>query len=131
MTRKRLQLATAVLAAIPLVTGVLGLMGVQDPLYAAMHLPNEPMLDSNMRFFGGVWLALGIAVLWLIPNIERQTELFRAVWGMVFRGGVVRLLSLSVVGWPPFPVVAVTLLELMGAPLFVAWHMRVARAAAV
>lgn len=123
--RKLFQAAMAFLALIPLATGVLSMMGVADPLYAAMNVPHEPTLDSNMRFFGGVWLGLGVAVVWLIPRIEQQTALFRALWGMIFVGGVGRLLSMAALGLPLAPFIGVTVLEIVGAPLFVWWHSRV------
>ena len=128
MTRKLLQIATGILAVIPIATGVLGMMGVHDPLYAALALPAAPVLDSNIRFFGGVWLALGLAVVWMIPRIEQQTVLFRVLWGMSFLGGLGRLLSITFVGWPWPPFVVVTVLEIVGAPLFVFWQARVAAA---
>ena len=43
------------------------------------HLPRSSLLDSNMRFFGGLWMGFGIAMLWLVPSIERQGVLFRAL----------------------------------------------------
>jgi hypothetical protein len=127
--RRALQTLTAVLALIPLVTGVLTLMGVNDPLYAGLQLPPHPLLDTNLRFFGGVWLGLGLTVAWLVPQIERQTTLYRVLWGMIFLGGLGRLLSMASVGAPPLPFVAVTVLEIVGAPVFVLWQHRVARAA--
>ena len=120
-----LKAATATLALIPLATGVLGLMGLSDPLYAPLHLPADATLDSNLRFFGGVWLGLGLAVLWLLPRLAQQTVLFRAVWGMIFLGGLGRLLSLAMLGVPFVPFLGATVLEIVGAPLFVWWHARV------
>jgi hypothetical protein len=67
MKQRPLQVATAVLALIPVV-------------------------NSNLRFFGGVWLGLGLAMLWLVPSIERHGILFRALWGAIFLGGAGRLL---------------------------------------
>lgn len=127
MSRRNLQIATALLAAVPIATGVLTMFGVADPIYAGAGVPVHALLDSNLRFFGGVWLGLGLAVAWLVPRIERETTLFRAVWGMIFVGGIGRLLSMVFVGWPPLPFVAFTALEVIGAPLFVAWQARVAR----
>jgi hypothetical protein len=123
-----LQVATAVLALIPIATGAVTLLGIKDPLYRTFALPPTPILDSNLRFFGGIWLGLGLALLWSVPSIEHQGVLFRVVWGAVFLGGVGRLLSWLLIGPPPRPFIGFTLLELLGAPLLVFWQYRVARA---
>lgn len=127
MSRKSLQITTAVLGLIPIVTGVLTMFGIADPIYVAEGLPRSPLLDSNLRFFGGVWLVLGVGLLWAVPHIERQTVLFRILWGAVFVGGIGRALSMALVGMPPLPFVGFTVLELVGAPFFVWWQHRVAR----
>ncbi|PAY04766.1 hypothetical protein CK489_33820 [Bradyrhizobium sp. UFLA03-84] len=128
MGRRALQVATAVLALVPILTGIITMLGVSDPLYAASGVPALPVLDSNLRFFGGVWLGLGLALLWLVPRIESESVLFRVVWGGIFLGGIGRLLSIVMVGAPPLPFVGFTLLEVIGAPLFVYWQHRVATA---
>ncbi|MGY4480557.1 DUF4345 domain-containing protein [Bradyrhizobium sp. USDA 3364] len=128
MGRRALQIATALLALVPILTGIITMLGVSDPLYASSGVPALPVLDSNLRFFGGVWLGLGLALLWLVPRIESETVLFRVVWGGIFLGGIGRLLSIMIVGAPPLPFVGFTLLEVIGAPLFVYWQHLVAAA---
>ncbi len=127
MGRRVLQAATALLGVIPVVTGVLTMMGLDDPIYREAGLPAHALLDSNLRFFGGLWLAAGLAMLWLVPRIDEQATLFRVLWGMVFVGGIGRLLSMMLVGAPPWPFIGFTALEIVGAPLIVAWQARVAR----
>jgi len=127
MSRRALQVTTALLGAVPVITGVVGMMGLGDPLYAGLNLPTDATLDSNMRFFGGVWLGLGLCVWWLVPRIATQTVLFRAAWLMIALGGVGRLLSMAAVGLPLTPFVAFTALEMVGAPLFIWWQHRVAQ----
>lgn len=126
MTKKALQVVTTILGLVPLGTGLIGLMGLSDPLYASLGIPASPVLDSNLRFLSGVWLGVGCAVLWLVPRIASQGVLFRALWGMIFLGGVGRALSMVYAGWPPAPFIAFTALEIIGAPLFVYWQARVA-----
>jgi hypothetical protein len=128
MPKLLLQICTAVLALIPIVTGIITLLGVKDPLYRPLALPRSPILDSNLRFFGGIWVGLGLAMLWLVPSIEHQGVLFRALWGAVFLGGVGRMLSWILIGTPPKPFIGFTLLELIGAPLFIYWQYRLAQA---
>jgi predicted membrane channel-forming protein YqfA (hemolysin III family) len=127
MRKSRLQLASALLGAIPIMTGIIGMFGISDPLYASAGLPPSPLLDSNLRFFSGVWLGLGVAMYWIIPTIEKQTLLFRALWVMIFIGGIGRLISMLMVGLPPAPFIGFTALEIVGAPLLVLWQSRVSR----
>jgi hypothetical protein len=129
MSLRRLQIATALLGAVPVLTGLIGMLGLSDPLYATLNLPRDATLDSNMRFFGGVWLGLGLSVWWLVPRIASETALFRAVWLMIFLGGVGRLVSLLVIGLPMLPFVGFTVLEIVGAPLFVWWQRAVQNSA--
>ena len=129
MGKRLLQITTALLGLVPLLTGLITMLGVHDPLYSAAGIPALAVLDSNLRFFGGVWLGLGIAILWLVPRIETETVLFRAIWGAIFLGGAGRLLSILLVGTPPIPFVGFTALELIGAPLFIYWQHLVAQAA--
>jgi uncharacterized protein YjeT (DUF2065 family) len=128
MNKKPLQVTTAILGLIPLITGIITMLGLKDPIYASAEIPAFPLLDSNLRFFGGVWLGLGVAILWLVPTIEKQCVLFRVVWGAIFLGGVGRLLSIALVGAPPLPFIGFTVLEVVGAPLFIWWQHRVALA---
>lgn len=127
MSKRILQIVMGVLAIIPATTGLVGLLGVEDPPYVAAGVPPIVVLDTNLRFYSGVWLGLGIAFYWLIPTIERQTVLFRVLWVMIFIGGIGRLLSMTMLGWPPIPFVAFTALEIVGAPLFILWQSRLSK----
>ena len=127
MGRRSLQIVTAILAAVPVVTGLIGLSGLRDPLYSTSGAIQDVLLDSNLRFFSGVWLGLGLAFFWLIPQIEKQTVLFRVIWGAIFVGGVGRCLSMLFLAVPPTPFIAFTVLEVVGAPIFMMWQARVAR----
>jgi hypothetical protein len=107
MRRAALQIVTAVLGAVPVITGVIGLAGINDPLYGPVTTPWAVLLDTNLRFYSGVWLALGLALWWLVPAIERQTTPYRVIWGAV--GGIGRLVSIGFADAPPAaasPVVA-------------------------
>ena len=131
MSRRWLQIVTSLLALVPVATGIITMLGTRDPLYASTDLPELPVLDGNLRFFGGLWLGLGLALLWLVPRIERETALFRAIWGAIFLGGIGRALSILLIDLPPAAFVGFTILELVGAPLFIYWQSRVAAAAAM
>jgi len=127
--KRTLQAVTAILGLVPIITGLIGMSGTSDPLYAGAGLSPNILLDSNLRFFAGLWFALGLAICWLIPRIETQTVLFRAIWIMIFFGGVGRLISVLFVGAPPAPFIGFIALEIVGAPLFILWQARVAKSA--
>jgi hypothetical protein len=128
MSRLLLQICTALLALVPISTGIISMRGVRDPLYRPLQLPESPVLDSNLRFLGGVWLGLGLALLWAVPAIEQHGTLFRWLWVAVFLGGVGRLLSWWLIGAPPVPYIGLIVLEILGAPAFTYWQWHVARA---
>jgi hypothetical protein len=124
MNKRPLQIITGLLGAIPIVTGILTMFGLSDPLYATAHLTPNVLLDSNLRFFGGTWLGLGLAVWWLVPTIDKRGNMYRILWGMIFLGGLGRVLSMLFAGVPPAPFIGFTVLELLGAPLLIAWQYR-------
>lgn len=128
MSRRLLQLVNA---AVGLLTVGLGAMqvgwGARSPLYRGLELPASAVLDSNLRFFGGLGLGLGLVLLLVTPRIERQGSVFAVAWFCTFLGGVGRAVSWIDLGIPPAHFVVFTLLELAGAPAMVAWQRRVAR----
>ena len=122
MSRKIFRVFLVILGFVPTVTGILSMMGIHDPLFADLNLPASALLDSELRFLGGVWLGLGITVLTTVNSFEKHFALYRILWGMIFLGGVGRLISMFIIGLPPVPFVGFTALEIIGAPIFVYWH---------
>jgi hypothetical protein len=132
MSRLLLQIVTGLLGVATLALGSMQLgLGVDSPIYAAADLPDFPMLDSNLRFFGGMAIGLALALLWILPTIERQTLLFRIAWGCAFLGGIGRLVSVAAVGTPSTLLLVFTWIEIVGAPLLIYWQYRVARSVSV
>jgi hypothetical protein len=116
------QWVLGVLSLIPIVTGVLTLMGVQNPEYAAMGVVRNPLLDSNIRFLGGIWLGAGLTLFWLLPRIRTEVSLLWALLIMIMIGGIGRMLSMFFIGMPPAPFIGFTALEVIGMPLLLWWH---------
>ena len=127
MNKRGLQIAMALLGAIPVLTGIIAMFGLSDPLYASAGIPSNATLDSNLRFFGGIWLGVGLSLYLLIPNIEKQTLLFRVLWGMIFLGGIGRLASMLFLALPPLPFIGLIVLEIVGAPFFIWRQARLAK----
>jgi len=124
---KSLRNLTRLLALIPILTGIVTLLGVQDPIYKAALSSAPPVLDSNLRFFGGLWLALGLMLMWASSDLDQNASLFRFAWFGIFLGGIGRMISIVSVGLPPLPFVFFTILEIVGAPLFLMWHAKLLR----
>src|SRR5688572_7864311 len=109
--RNALLICLIAVALVMLVTGSLGLFGVENPLYGSVILPHEPLLDTNLRFYSGLWLMLGLAILGTFRAYEQHMSLYQVIWAMIFMGGIGRLLSLVSIGTPPLPIIGLMLLE--------------------
>lgn len=127
MSRRLLQVVSALIGLLTVTLGGIQVFfGSQSPMYSGMMLPSSVILDSNLRFFGGVALGLGVVLLLIVPRIERYTLVFAAVWLCTFFGGLGRAVSWIQLGRPPGPFVLFTIIELVGAPLFILWQRDVA-----
>jgi len=82
------------------------------------------MLESNFRFYNGLWLGIGIVLLWLIPRIDREKTTLRIIAVCFFCGGIGRLLSLLFCGIPS-PVDLVYVIIELGFPLLTLWQKRI------
>ncbi|MDH2387948.1 MULTISPECIES: DUF4345 domain-containing protein [Streptomyces] len=87
----------------------------------------DTTLDSNYRFFAGLWCTLGIVMLATVPHVERHALALRAVFGAVFLGGLARGLSYLSVGAPHALFTAGIGVELLLPPLLLLWSRRVCR----
>jgi hypothetical protein len=120
-----LQVLTALVGLLTLVLSGMSLaLGTRSPIYSDVAMPVSPILDSNLRFFGGLGIGLGGMLLLSVVGIEERTTLFRASWVLAFIGGVGRLVSLFSVGSPSSLLLGFTILEVIGAPIFIAWQSR-------
>ena len=83
-------------------------------------------LESHFRYLSGLLLGVGIAFAASIPTIERRSELFMVLSGIVVAGGLARLSALLIYGMPGTPHVLALGMELVVVPLLFAWQRRVA-----
>jgi hypothetical protein len=94
-------MVNAILAIMTIILASMSLFfGASSPIYDNVIIPEAPALDSNLRFLGGLGLAIGLILLWITPRIERQTILFRSLWICTLLGGIGRLISRLIVGLP-------------------------------
>lgn len=130
MPRRSLQVVNLLLAIATIWLGAMSMMlGTDSPVYGSATIPDIPALDSNLRFMGGLGVGLGLALVWLTPNIERHTTVFRVAWICAFLGGIGRLISAWVAGLPPVPMIVFTAIEVPAVPVLIYWQSRVSQAA--
>jgi hypothetical protein len=122
-----LQITLGILAMAPLFTGLLGLLGIDNPIYAADPLPVNVLLDSNLRFLNGLSVGLGLALYCIIPTITSQKIPLRIICGILFVGALGRLCSMVFLGLPPMPMPFFALVEVLTPPLMVLWQKKIAR----
>ncbi|WP_324824738.1 DUF4345 domain-containing protein [Sinanaerobacter sp. ZZT-01] len=82
------------------------------------------MLESNFRFYNGLWLGIGIILLWMIPRIDRDKTTLRVIAVCFFCGGIGRLISLLFCGIPS-PIDLVYVIIELGFPLLTLWQKRI------
>ena len=122
-SKQMLQATVAVLALIPLLSGLGGI--VLGPRLFGVQPPWPADLDSHLRFLSGVFLAVGIGFCSCVPSIETKTGSFRLLAALVFCGGLARLFSLIVAGAPSAGYLFGLGMELVAVPLLVLWQAKV------
>ena len=103
-----------------------GLYGtILGPAWAPGGSPTSPSVDSEYRFVNVFWLAAGASVWWSLFRLRERATVLRTMLVLAFVGGLARLLSVFVVGWPNPVFTGSMVLELGVVPLVLWWHVRV------
>jgi len=130
MSKRLLQFINALIAIMTVLLASMSLLfGVESPVYKDVIIPAIPVLDSNLRFFGGLGLGIGLMLLWITPRIEKHTVIFRALWICAFLGGIGRIISMATIGFPPKPMIIFTLIEVPLVPILIYWQWKISKAA--
>jgi len=120
--KRGLQIVLAVLSLIPLYFAATGV------LFGAAGLNGGEAttagLDNQFRYLSAFYLTLFFFIWWIIPQIEKQTAIFRWVVLAIFLGGLARLTSYLTVGPPTPDMIAGMALEL-GSPLLILWQSKI------
>ncbi|MEU7061825.1 DUF4345 domain-containing protein [Streptomyces sp. NPDC046197] len=77
-----------------------------------------PTVDSWGRFMGASFVGYGLAWLWAARQRPIPAPAVRWLAGVFLLGGVGRLLSLAVHGWPQWFQIALAVIELSLPPIF-------------
>lgn len=94
------RIVTALLSLIALLTGsmdvIVGVAGQANiGVGTAASPPFDPVLDSQVRFLGAVWLGLGAIQLICLRDLRRYGAILETSYAVVVLGGVGRALSLA------------------------------------
>jgi hypothetical protein len=77
--------------------------------------------DSHPRFYGGVYLGIGIFFILAATNVQKYRQGLSLVFVLVFLGGLARLTQQDLDTVLGTDLVASTLVELLGMPLLFVW----------
>ncbi|MBJ6125447.1 DUF4345 domain-containing protein [Microvirga splendida] len=120
--RKLLQQAVAVVAVIPVATGLYGVLFGQALTGDAVSISAE----SHFRYLSGLLLGIGLCFWSTLPSIEIHTGRFRLLTLVVVIGGLSRLIGLGLTGLPSLFMLGGLVVELIVAPALCLWQTRVA-----
>ena len=123
-SRAALQAAIALAGLVPVSAGVGGML--IGPRLAG-PTTGDPSLDSHFRYLSGLLLGVGLMFWAVIPTIERQGLLVRALTLAVVLGGIGRLVGLAQAGTPDLPMRLAFVMELGVTPLICLWQYRLER----
>lgn len=122
--RRMLQRLVAVLALVPVLSGLYGVVFGLTGLASGGLL--DVSADSHFRDLSGLHLGIGILFWTCVPGIETKTTLFRFLTLVVVLGGLGRLLGLYLTGLPSLLMIVALVVELVVTPLLCLWQARVA-----
>jgi hypothetical protein len=123
--RRLLQITLGILTGIPFVSGLVGMITGPTTLPGG-ESDVTPTLDSEYRFVMASWFAVAPVIWSTLPRIEEKTSTLRMAMGVVFIGGVARLISWRKAGRPHPIFIPAIVLELIGMPAIAAWQRHVA-----
>ena len=123
---KALKLTVRLLCIIPFLTGVADIVnGVSLLSFAGARLGSataDPVLNSQVGFWGAIWLGFGV-ILWRTSSrLRAEPELFRILCGTLVLSGLARFGSALVHGWPGPELVVAMAVELVGGVGLALWH---------
>ncbi|MFE7506815.1 DUF4345 domain-containing protein [Promicromonospora sp. NPDC057488] len=123
MGRRALLVVIAVLGAVPVLSGLLGIVVGPEALPGGG--PVNATIDSEYRFVNAFWLAAGLLIWWSLRDPVRRADVTRVILAIAALGGVPRLVSAAATGWPHPVFVGALVLELVVVPLVIWLHVRV------
>lgn len=112
----------AVLGTVPVLSGLLGIVGGPGVLPGGEAV--NATVDSEYRFTNVFWLAAGLLIWWSLRRPQERAAVTRVILAIASLGAIPRLVSVAVTGWPHPVFVGALALELFVVPLVIWWHVR-------
>jgi len=105
------------ISVVALLTGLNALIGgvAAIPGYQGVF---DATVDNEIRFFSVFWIGFGLVCFSTARALDANRRFIPYIASLFFLSGVGRLLSLTLVGRPVLPLVAVMVLELT-VPIFI------------
>ncbi|MFC8796704.1 DUF4345 domain-containing protein [Promicromonospora sp. NPDC057138] len=122
MGRRTLLVVIAVLGAVPVLSGLLGIVGGPAALPGGEAV--NATVDGEYRFVNAFWLAAGLLIWWSLRRPEERAAVTLVILAIASLGGIPRLVSVVVTGWPHPVFIGALVLELFVVPLVIWWHVR-------
>ena len=119
MMKRSLQITLLVVAAIPLVLGIMNFFVGAGGFVPADQITAS--LDSQLRFYAIWFTAVFFLMIWCVRNLEIAGPVMRIVFIVMAVGGVARLYSMSQLGVPEVSMIGATAIEI-GVLAFIPWH---------
>lgn len=120
--KRGLQIVLAVLSLIPLYFAVTGVLNGAAGLNGGTA--TTAALDNQLRYLSAFYMILFFFIWWVIPQVEKQTGIFRLVILALFLGGLARLYSYLNVGPPP-PLMIIGMVLELGSPVLAVWQAKI------
>ena len=121
--RRVLLVVLCVLGVVVVGSALLAIVG--GPPAAPGGGPVPPSIDSEYRFAHVIWLGVGVVLFWSLRRPAEHALVTRVLLVVAACGGLARLISLAVVGWPHPVYIGIGIVELVVVPLVIWWHSRV------
>ncbi len=120
-THVRYQMLRLTLLALGTIVALVGFLHIvlgpqADVLLGAQASPeslSDPTLDSQNRFYGAAFLLYAAVFIHCSSDMVRYRTLLSMAMCLIFLGGLARLVSVAVVGWPSHPTIALLVAELV------------------
>ena len=121
--RRLLQALLALLGGVAAVAGLVAVLG--GPEAQIDGAATGASVESEYRFYAGLWLAFGIVALFVVPGVERETLAVRALAAALFVAGLARAVAWLDAGRPAAIYLVLLALELAIPPALVLWQRRI------